>query len=57
MQAHPGLCATTSKTPQDPVVAVLLPEADAAPVQTGPGGIGDHPGYGSGCLQSLGHYG
>ena len=53
MQAHQGLYAATSKTPQDQTAAVLLPGAEATPVQTGPGGRDHRPGYGSGCLPSL----
>ena len=52
MQAHQGLCAATGKTPQDQEVAVLLPEAEANPVQTAKAGGSCHPGHGSGCLQS-----
>ena len=52
VQAHQGLCGATGKTPQDQAVAVLLPEAEATPVQTGPAGGSSHPGHGSGCPQS-----
>ena len=52
VQTHQGLCAATGKTPQDQAVAVLLPEDEATPVQTGTAGVSPHPGHGSGCPQS-----
>ena len=57
MQTHQGLCAANGRTPTDQAAVVLLPEAEATPVQTGLAGRGPHSWHGSGCPLSLGHCG